>query len=106
PYLLGSRMDEEPAADPASPEGRRDRAVRLCVTLDVFPWTQEAAWLLHRAHLMLLDGAKERTAVAKDEGPLARHAHAILDALAADASSVVTESIHRVSSGQDVSLSA
>jgi hypothetical protein len=106
PYLLGTRMDEEPAADPASPGGRRDRAIRLCVELDTMPWTEEAAWRLHKAHLMLLDGAEGRTAVEKDEGPLARHAGAILDALAGGGPGVVKEPIHRAVSGRDVILGA
>ena len=93
PYLLGSRMDEEPVCDPTSPEGRRDRAIRLCVEIDTMPWTEEAAWRLHKAHLILLADAKKRPGVEEREDPVARDAGSMLD-------------VRGAISGQDVILSA
>jgi hypothetical protein len=61
PYLLGGRMQEPPAADPTTPEGRRDRSIRLAIWSEMLPWDEKTdrlllklGTLLHEQHRMAL----------------------------------------------------
>jgi hypothetical protein len=50
PYLLPDTLPAEPTLDPASPEGRLDRCIRLAIELHMLPWTDAAALKLFRIH--------------------------------------------------------
>jgi hypothetical protein len=85
PYLLSETMPAEPTLDPASPEGRLDRCIRLAVEIHMLPWTDAVALRLFRIHSGIIAEAQQPPSADGSATRLAHDLIQMLDELASGA---------------------
>jgi hypothetical protein len=85
PYLLGGRMQAQPAADPTTPERRLDGSIRLAIDLEMLPWGAASSLKLFSMHADLLEEARKRLARQRNSTPVSQNVEETLEKLAAGA---------------------